>query len=54
MLVKLYRALEGQKEIPGVLTAFDPESGAVTVEAGGAPRTFEKKDVALVRLRVEF
>ena len=44
VLVKLYR----------VLTAYDPESGAVTVEAGGAARTFEKKDVALVRLRVEF
>ena len=54
VLVKLYRALDGRKEIPGVLTAYDPESGAVTVEAGGAPRTFEKKDVALVRLRVEF
>ena len=54
VLVKLYRALDGRKEIPGVLTAYDPESGAVTVEAGRAPRTFEKKDVALVRLRVEF
>ena len=54
VLVKLYRAMEGRKEIPGVLTAYDPESGAVTVEAGGAPQTFEKKDVALVRLRVEF
>ena len=54
VLVKLYCALDGQKEIPGVLTAYDPESGALTVEAGGAPRTFEKKDVALVRLRVEF
>ena len=54
VLVKLYRAMEGRKEIPGVLTAYDPESGAVTVEAGGAVRTFEKKDVALVRLRVEF
>ncbi len=54
VLVKLYRAMEGRKEIPGVLTAYDPESGTVTVEAGGAPRTFEKKDVALVRLRVEF
>ena len=54
VLVKLYRALDGRKEIPGVLTAYDPESGAVTVEAGGAPQTFEKKDVALVRLRVEF
>lgn len=54
VLVKLYRALDGRKEIPGVLTAYDPESGAVTVETGGAPQTFEKKDVALVRLRVEF
>ena len=54
VLVKLYRSLDGQKEIPGVLTAYDPDSGAVTVEAGGVPRTFEKKDTALVRLRVEF
>ena len=53
VLVKLYRALDGRKEIPGVLAAYDPESGAVAVEAGGAVRTFEKKDVALVRLRVE-
>ena len=52
--MKLYRALDGQKEIPGVLAAHDPESGAVTVEAGGSFRTFERKDVALVRLRVEF
>ena len=54
VLVKLYRSLDGQKEIPGALTAYDPDSGAVTVEAGGVPRTFEKKDTALVRLRVEF
>ena len=54
VLVKLYRAMEGRKEIPGVLTAYDGASGAVTVEDGGVSRTFEKKDVALVRLRVEF
>ena len=54
VLVKLYRSLDGQKEIPGVLTGYDGESGAVTVEAGGVSRTFEKKDTALVRLRVEF
>ena len=54
VLVKLYRSLDGQKEIPGVLTGYDPDSGAVTVEAGGVSRTFEKKDTALVRLRVEF
>ena len=54
VLVKLYRALDGQKEIPGVLTAYGEDTGAVTVETGGTSRTFEKKDVALVRLRVEF
>ena len=54
VLVKLYRAQDGQKEIPGVLTAYDETTGAVTVEAGGMSRTFAKKDVALVRLRVEF
>ena len=54
VLVKLYRALDGQKEIPGVLTAYDESTGDVTVTAGGRERTFAKKDTALVRLRVEF
>ncbi|MEY8387142.1 ribosome maturation factor RimP [Oscillospiraceae bacterium 38-13] len=54
VLVKLYRAMEGRKEIPGVLTAYDGGSGDVTVESGGVSRTYAKKDVALVRLRVEF
>ena len=54
VLVKLYRAQEGQKEIPGILAAHDPVSGDVTVAVNGAERTFAKKDVALVRLRVEF
>ena len=54
VLVKLYQALNGQKEIPGVLESYDPESGDVTVTVGREARTFAKKDVALVRLRVEF
>lgn len=54
VLVKLYRALDGQKEIPGVLTAYDEATGDVTVTTGGKERTFAKKDTALVRLRVEF
>ena len=54
VLVKLYRPQDGTKEIPGVLAGYDEASGAVTVTAGGGARTFEKKDVALVRLRVEF
>ena len=54
VLVKLYRALEGRKELAGTLSAYDASSGAVTVALPDGPRILEKKDVALVRLRVEF
>ena len=50
--VKLYRPRNGLKEIPCVLTGYD--DGKVTVEAGKETITFEKSQVALVRLRVEF
>ena len=50
--VKLYRPRNGLKEIPCVLTGYD--NGRVTVTAGKETITFEKSEVALVRLRVEF
>ena len=50
--VKLYRPRNGLKEIPCVLRGY--EDGKVTVEAGKETTTFEKSEVALVRLRVEF
>lgn len=50
--VKLYRPYNGLKEIPAVLRGYD--EGRVTVEAGKETITFEKSQVALVRLRVEF
>ena len=50
--VKLYRPRNGLKEIPCVLTGYD--DGKVTVTAGKETITFEKSEVALVRLRVEF
>ena len=50
--VKLYRPRNGLKEIPCILTGYD--AGKVTVEAGKETITFEKSEVALVRLRVEF
>ena len=50
--VKLYRPLNGRKEIPAVLTGYD--DGRITVEAGTEAITFEKSQVAQVRLRVEF
>lgn len=52
VLVKLYRPYNGLKEFPGVLR--DYQDGRVTVEAGKETITFEKSQVALVRLRVEF
>lgn len=52
ILVKLYRPRNGLKEIPGILRGYD--NGRVTVEAGKEIITFEKSEVALVRLRVEF
>ena len=50
--VKLYRPVGGLKEIPAVLRGY--EDGKLTVEAGKETITFEKSQVALVRLRVEF
>ena len=50
--VKLYRPRNGLKEIPCVLRGY--EDGRITVEAGKETITFEKSEVALVRLRVEF
>ena len=52
VLVKLYRPRNGLKEIPSTLRGY--EDGKVTVEAGKETITFEKSQVALVRLRVEF
>lgn len=46
--VKLYRPLDGRKEYTGTLNGF--VDGNVTVD----DKTFEKKDVAQVRLHVTF
>ena len=54
VLVKLYRPVDGSKEFPGALTAYDDATGDITVTVGQTERTFPKKDVALCRLRVEF
>ena len=54
VLVKLYRALNGSKEFAGHLAAYDESTGDVTATVGKTDMTFAKKDVALVRLRVEF
>ena len=50
--VKLYKPRDGQKEFAGTLTDYD--NGRVTITAAGRELTFDKPEVALVRLRVEF
>ena len=52
ILVKLYRPKNGLKEIPGILRGY--ADGQITVEAGKQTFIFQKSEVALVRLRVEF
>ena len=54
VLVKLYKPVDGRKEFPGTLTAYDEADGSVTVDLNGSAYTFGKKDIALCRLRVEF
>ena len=50
--VRLYRPREGQKDFVGLLRAY--ADGDVTLEVGGAPMEFAKKDIALVRLYPRF
>ncbi len=50
--VKLYRPRNGLKELPCVLAGY--EDGVLTVQAGKETIQFQKSEVALVRLRVEF
>ena len=52
VLVRLYKPVDGRKEVVGTLTGY--EDGAVTVTVNDRPVRFEKNEVALVRLYVEF
>ena len=50
--IRTYRPIEKQKEFCGILNAYDDNS--VTIEEDGTLRTFDKKDIALIRLAIEF
>ena len=53
VLLKTYKPVNGRKEFAGKLAGYD--NGAVELDMGTAqPLRFEKQDIALVRLRVEF
>jgi len=52
ILIKLYRPRNGLKEFPAILRGY--ADGKITAEAGKDTIEFQKSEVALVRLRVEF
>ena len=51
--IKLYKAVNKQKEFEGVLVAFSKDT--VTIECeDGEEVTFDRSDIALVRLAIDF
>ena len=50
--VRTSRPIDGTKEFSGTLTAYD--AGSVTIREGEDLRVFEKKDIALIRLGIDF
>lgn len=50
--IKLYKAIEKVKEFTGVLKAFDKDT--VSIEIEGNEQVFNRKDLASIKLHVEF
>jgi ribosome maturation factor RimP len=50
--VRLYTAKDGAKEHTGILTGYD--GGAVAIREAEQEKRFEKNEVAMVRLHVDF
>lgn len=51
--IRTYRPINKEKEFYGILTAYDNNS--VTIEDENKnPQTFDKKEIALIRLAIEF
>ena len=50
--IKTYKPIDGQKEFNGVLTAYDEKT--ITVMLGNDERNFERKEIALIRLALNF
>jgi len=50
--IKLYKAVNKVKDFKGVLKSYDDET--VTIEEDGEKMTFNRKDIALIRLAIDF
>lgn len=51
--IRTYRAIEREKEFYGILLAYDEKTVTIELEGGGT-LTFEKADIALIRLAFDF
>ena len=50
--IKLYKAEEKQKEFEGILTAYTEDT--VTIDMEGTEKVFDRKNIALIRLAIDF
>ena len=51
--IKLYRAVDRQKDFTGALAAYDENTVTIRYE-DGSESTFDRKDIALIRLAFDF
>lgn len=49
---KLFKAVDGQKEFEGILKDFTEET--ITIEIDDVEKCFSRKDIAMVRLAIDF
>ena len=50
--IKLFKAIDKCKEFSGVLESFDGET--ITISENDQPRTFNRSEIALIRLALDF
>lgn len=51
--IRTYKVIDREKEFYGILQAYDDSSVTIETEEG-TTRTFDKKDIALIRLAIHF
>ena len=51
--IRTYRAIERQKEFVGILKCYDAETVTIAYE-DGSEQTFDRNDIALIRLALDF
>lgn len=54
VMVKLYAAKDGKKAFDGTISAYDEESGALTLDVGGSEVVLSEKEYASIKTVCEF